>query len=105
MSESKLRFCSAHPPGLPKTGTRYDDALRFFYWIFAMGLSLLWAIAAPAIAYGLLELAARSLSRNVAEPWQRGLGKVVKAAQAFLLVSVVAVLLAWVAVWVMFAWW
>lgn len=105
MSESKLRFCSDHTPGLPKTGTRYDDALRFVYWIMAMGLSFVAGIALPLLAFGLLELAARHFHRDSATPWQQKFGKGVKAMGTVVILVLAAVTLAWAAAWVMFAWW
>lgn len=104
MSESKLRFCNAHTPQLPKTKSRYDDALRFIYWMIAMGLSLLMALAAPFIVFGLLMLVEGRL-KNSAAVSSSALVKVVRVLMALVVLVVAAVMLAWVAAWVMFAYW
>ena len=97
-SESKLRFCSSHTPDLPKTKSRFDDALRFIYWVIAMGLSLLMAVAVPFIVFGLLMRAEQRMK-------QRPAGKVVKALAVLAALKVTLVIVAWAAAWVMFAWW
>ncbi len=104
MSESRLRFCNAHTPQLPKTKSRYDDALRFFYWAIAMGLSLVMALAVPLIVFGLLMLAERRMEENAATS-SDARRKVVKVLMTVTGLIVVAVMAAWVAAWVMFAYW
>ena len=98
MSESRLRFCRDHEPALPKTETRYDDALRFTYWVIAMGLSLLIGIAAPGIVLGSLMALESRVQHGAA-------GKVLKVLSAFSALAAAAVVVAWMAAWVMFAWW
>lgn len=98
MSESKLRFCSAHTPELPKWKSRFDDALRFIYWAIAMALSLGMAVLVPGIVFGLLIFAERRLE-------QRAARNVIKVLAMIFALAVVALVAAWVAAWVMFAWW
>ena len=103
-SEATLRFCSAHTPQLPKTKSRYDDALRFIYWAIAMGLSLLMAVAVPLIAFGLLMAAERRMEDNAATS-SAALRKTVKVLMTLTGLLMVVVMSAWVAAWVMFAYW
>lgn len=98
MSESRLRFCRDHEPALPTTKTRYDDALRFGYWVLAMGLSLLMGVLLPGIAFGVLMFAERRVQR-------RATGKLLKVLTGLAALVVTGVIVAWAAAWVMFAWW
>ncbi len=97
-SESRLRFCRAHTPELPKWGTRFDDALRFIYWTIAMGLSLAMGLAVPGIVCILFMLVAQRLKGSAA-------GKVMNALAIVAALAGVLVMAAWAAAWVMFAWW
>ena len=103
-SESKLRFCSAHTPHLPAMQSRFDDALRFIYWVIAMGLSLAMAQAVPFIMIGLLMLAERRVGENAATSSDalRKIGKVLMMVTGLIMAVVMA---AWLAAWVMFAYW
>lgn len=103
-SESKLRFCSAHSPRLPALRSRFDDALRFIYWVIAMGLSLVMAQAVPFLIIGLLMLAERRIERNpgTSSDVLRKIGKVLMTVTALI---VFVVMVAWLAAWVMFAYW
>jgi hypothetical protein len=99
-SATTLPFCPEHESGLPKTGSRYDDLLRFIYWVIAMILSWLEAILILSIVCYPLALIWAFLRPDKAGegPWRRAmvsstaLGAVVGGAAAIL-------------VWVMFAWW
>jgi len=104
MSESRLRFCEAHTPQLPKTKSRYDDALRFIYWVIAMGLSLVMALVVPVVAFGLLMVAERRMEDNAATSSDK-LRKIVKVLMTITALAMVVVISAWVAAWVMFAYW
>jgi hypothetical protein len=99
-SEAKLPFCPEHTSGLPSTGSRYDDLIRFIYWGLAMILSWLEATLILSIACYPLALAWAFLRPVPAGegPWKRallssaGLGMVIGGAATLL-------------VWGMFAWW
>lgn len=104
MSESKLRFCNAHTPQLPKTKSRFDNGIRFIYWVIAMGLSLVMALAVPFLVIGLLMLAERRMEDKAATSSDT-LRKVGKVLMAITGTIVVVVMSAWVAAWVMFAYW
>ena len=99
-SATTLPFCPEHDSGLPKTGSRYDDLLRFIYWGLAMVLSWLEATLILSIVVCPLVVAWAFLRPGKAGegPWSRAfvgsvaLGAVVGGAATIL-------------VWVMFAWW
>lgn len=99
-SETTLPFCPQHDSGLPKTGSRYDDLLRFIYWVLAMALSWLEATLVLAIACYPLALIVAFLRRDPAgeTPWRRAL---VSSAGLGVIIGGAATIL----VWVMFAWW
>jgi hypothetical protein len=99
-SATTLPFCPEHTSGLPKTGTRYDDLLRFIYWVLAMVMSWLEAALVLGIACYPLALIVAFLRRDPAGegPWQRAL---VYSTALGMVVGGAATIL----VWVMFAWW
>lgn len=99
-SETTLPFCPEHTSRLPSTGSRYDNLIRFIYWILAIALSWLEA----AVLVGLVcypgALVWAFLRPDPAEknPWSRAF----VSSSAFGLVIGGAA--TWL-VWVMFAWW
>jgi hypothetical protein len=99
-SATTLPFCPEHTSGLPKTGTRYDDLLRFIYWVVAMILSCLEATLVLGIAFYPLALVWAFLRPGEAKegPWKRAL---VSSTALGLFIGGAATIL----VWVMFAWW
>jgi hypothetical protein len=99
-SETKLPFCPEHTSGLPSTGSRYDNLIRFIYWVLAMILSCLEATFILAIVCYPLALAWAFLRPDPAGegPWRRAL---VSSTALGLVVGGAATLL----VWGMFAWW
>ena len=98
-SATTLPFCPEHDSGLPKTGSRYDDLLRFIYWGLAMVLSWLEVTLILSIVFCPLVLAWAFLRPDKAEgPWSRAfVGSVALGA----MVGGAATIL----VWVMVAWW
>lgn len=99
-SATTLPFCPEHTSGLPKTGTRYDDLLRFIYWVLAMVMSWLEATLILGIVCYPLALIVAFLRRDPAgeTPWRRAL--VYSAALGMVIGGAATIL-----VWVMFAWW
>jgi hypothetical protein len=99
-SATTLPFCPEHNSGLPKTGTRYDDLLRFIYWVVAMILSWIEAIFVLGVASYPLALVWAFLRRDPGgeSPWRRAL---VYSATLGILIGGAATVL----VWSMFAWW
>ncbi len=99
-SATTLPFCPEHESGLPKTGTRYDDLLRFIYWVVAMILSWLEAtLVLGIVCYPLALCWAFFRPLQAAEgPWSRAL---VSSTALGAMIGGVATIL----VWVMFAWW
>ena len=99
-SETTLPFCAEHTSGLPKTGTRYDDLLRFIYWVLAMILSWIEAIFILGIISYPLALAWAFFRPAPAGegPWRRAL---VSSTAVGLVIGGAATIL----VWGMFAWW
>jgi hypothetical protein len=99
-SATTLPFCPEHESGLPKTGTRYDDLIRFIYWVVAMVLSCLEATLVLGIAFYPVAVVWAFLRPNSAGegPWKRAL---ISSTALGLFVGGAATML----VWAMFAWW
>ena len=98
-SETKLPFCPEHTSGLPRTGSQFDNLIRFIYWVLAMALSWLEATVVLGIAsYPLALVVAFFRPDKAAGPWRHA----VDYSLAFGVgVGGAATLL----VWGMFAWW
>jgi hypothetical protein len=99
-SETTLPFCPEHNSALPKTGTRYDDLIRFIYWVVAMVLSCLEATLILGIAFYPVAVIWEFLRPKPAGegPWKRAL---VSSVALGLFIGGAATIL----VWVMFARW
>lgn len=99
-SATTLPFCPEHESGLPKTGSRYDDLLRFIYWVVAMIMSWIEATLVLGIAFYPLALVWAFLRPSEAKegPWKRAL---ISSTALGLFIGGAATIL----VWVMFAWW
>jgi hypothetical protein len=99
-SETTLPFCPEHTSGLPRTGSRFDDLIRFIYWMVAVVLSWLEVTLAFAIVCYPLALVLAFFRRDQEGPgyWRRA----IDYSLAFGIgIGGVATLL----VWGMFAWW
>jgi hypothetical protein len=99
-SATTLPFCPEHTSGLPKTGTRYDDLLRFIYWVVAMILSWIESTLILGVAFYPVAVVWEFLRPKPAGegPWKRAL---VSSVALGLFIGGAATLL----VWGMFAWW
>jgi hypothetical protein len=99
-SETTLPFCPEHDSALPRTGTRYDDLIRFIYWVVAMVLSCLEATLILGIAFYPVAIVWEFLRPKPAGegPWKRAL---VSSVALGLFMGGAATVL----VWGMFAWW
>lgn len=99
-SETTLPFCPEHTSGLPLTKSRFDDGIRFIYWVLAMALSYLEAAFLLTVAFYPLALIGAFVRRSPKGegPWERALAN----SSAFGIgVGGIATLVAWG----MFAWW
>ncbi len=98
-SETSLPFCPEHEPGLPRTGTRFDDLVRFIYWVVAILLSWLEGSVALALVCFPITLLDAVVRRKPGESlWSRAFD----GALAF---GTLVAAIATVTVWFMFAWW
>jgi hypothetical protein len=99
-SETTLPFCPDHASGLPSTGSRYDDLIRFIYWVLAIALSWLEATLALGIACYPLALVGAFLRPDREEVgfWRRAFDYSIAFGIG---IGGAATLLAWG----MFAWW
>lgn len=99
-SATNLPFCPEHNSGLPSTGSRYDDLLRFIYWVVAMILSWIEATLVLGLASYPLSLSWAFLRPEPAGegPWHRAL--VYSTAFGVVIGGAATIL-----VWFMFAWW
>lgn len=98
-SETKLPFCPEHTSGLPSTGSRFDDLLRFIYWVLAMALSWLEvAVVLGLASYPFALAVAFFRPDKAAGPWRRAVDYSLTFGVG---IGGVASLL----VWGMFAWW
>lgn len=103
-SETKMSFCRDHPPLLPSYSSRFDDLLRFTYWVLAMFLSLLEAAVVLLILCAPLMLLRSWLVRR--DDGLHGMaGKLSNGVEMIMTGLVGLTFMAWLAAWIMFAWW
>jgi len=99
-SETRIPFCPDHRSGLPSTGSRFDDLIRFIYWISAMAMS--WVEAALVLSilcYPLALIWAFLRPDSTGEsPWKRAAPY---AGAVGMAIGGAATILGWF----MFAWW
>ena len=103
-SQSKMYFCRKHPPLLPSYSSRFDDVLRFTYWVLAMALSFIETVVIVLILCSPLMLLRSWLVRRDAglHGMAGKLGNGVEMIQTWF---ACLTFIAWLAAWVMFAWW
>ena len=103
-SETRMYFCRDHPPQLPSFGSRFDDLLRFTYWVLAMALSWIEAVVVVVILCSPLMLLRSWLERI--DAGRHGMaGKLSNGLAAILTGLGGLTLIASLVAWIMFAWW
>lgn len=103
-SETKMYFCREHKPLLPSYGSRFDDMLRFTYWVLTMALSLIEAGVVVLILCSPLMLLRSWLLRR--DAGLHGMaGKLASGIEMIQTWCVCLTFMAWLAAWIMFAWW
>jgi len=103
-SESTMYFCRDHPPLLPSYSSRFDDLLRFTYWVLAMALSLIEAVVVVVILGSPLMLLRSWLERR--DAGRHGMAGKLSNGLAMILTGFACLtFIAWLAAWIMFAWW
>ena len=103
-SETTMSFCREHPPLLPSYNSRFDDLLRFTYWVLSMALSLVEAAVVVVIFCSPLMLLRSWLVRQ--DAGLHGMaGKLGSSLETILTGFLCLTFIAWLLAWIMFAWW
>jgi len=103
-SETMMPFCHDHPPLLPSYSSRFDDLLRFTYWVLAMALSLAEAAVVVVILCSPLMLLRTWLVRQ--DAGLHGMaGKLGSSLEMIMTGFLCLTFIAWLLAWIMFAWW